>query len=89
MMSMAMDPADSSPELQGYLANATGAWLYIFDEASRTDARGGLLPEGFEYSPQTASYVIQFLWALKTAGQADPPCMVSGSVGTGLQTLLE
>lgn len=72
MISMAMDPADSSPELQGYLANATGAWLYIFDELSRTDARGGLLPEGFEYSPQTASYVIQFLWALKTAGQADP-----------------
>jgi hypothetical protein len=72
MMSMAMDPADSSPELQGYLANATGAWLYIFDEGTRTDARGGLLPEGFEYSPQTASYVIQFLWALKTAGQADP-----------------
>ncbi|MBA3532844.1 MAG: hypothetical protein H0T73_13040 [Ardenticatenales bacterium] len=72
MMSMAMDPADSSAELEGYLQNATGAWLYIFDNMSRTEAQGGLLPEGFEYSPQTASYVIQFLLALRTAGQANP-----------------
>ncbi|MCC6976659.1 MAG: hypothetical protein IT322_21825 [Anaerolineae bacterium] len=72
MMALALDPADSSEALQGYLKNATGAWLYLFDALSRTEAKGGLLPEGFEYSPQTASYVIQFLLALKTAGQADP-----------------
>jgi hypothetical protein len=71
MMALALDPADSNEKLQGYLKNATGAWLYLFDEATRTDTRGGLLPEGLEYSPQTASYVIQFLWALRTAGQAD------------------
>lgn len=71
LISMALDPADSNPKLQGYLSNATGAWLYLFDDVTRKDARGGLLPEGFEYSPQTASYAIQFLWALKTAGQAD------------------
>jgi hypothetical protein len=71
LLSMALDTADSNPTLQGYLTNATGSWLYLFDEVLRTDARGGLLPEGFEYSPQTASYAIQFLWALRTAGQAD------------------
>ena len=72
MMSLAMDPADASPALQGYLANATGAWLYLLDDATRTDVRGGLLPEGFEYSPQTASYAIQFLLALRTAGRDNP-----------------
>jgi hypothetical protein len=72
MMSLALDPADASPALQGYLANATGAWLYLFDAATRGDVRGGLLPEGFEYSPQTASYALQFLLALRTAGRANP-----------------
>ena len=72
LMAMALDPADSNPTLQGYLNNATGAWLYLFDHLSRTDSKGGFLPEGFEYSPQTASYVIQFLLALHTAGEADP-----------------
>jgi hypothetical protein len=71
MLSMALDPTDSTPALQGYLANATGAWLFLFDHLIRTDSKGGLLPEGFEYSPQTASYAIQFLWALHTAGEAD------------------
>ncbi|HRE47705.1 MAG TPA: hypothetical protein PLD47_08270 [Aggregatilineales bacterium] len=68
LLSMALDPVDSTPELQGYLENAVGAWLYLFEANTRTEVRGGVLPEGFEYSPQTASYVIQFLWALKTAG---------------------
>ncbi|RLT45449.1 MAG: hypothetical protein DWI57_00510 [Chloroflexi bacterium] len=72
MMSLALDAADASPALQGYLANATGAWLYLLDEATRTDVRGGLLPEGFEYSPQTASYALQFLLALRTAGRDNP-----------------
>ncbi|WP_129670798.1 hypothetical protein [Candidatus Chloroploca sp. Khr17] len=71
LLAMALDPEDSSPLLQGYLDNATGAWLYLFDEATRSDARGGLLPEGFEYSPQTASYALQFLLALRTAGEDD------------------
>lgn len=72
LLAMALDPADSNPTLQGYLDNATGAWLYLFDHLTRNDSKGGLLPEGFEYSPQTASYAIQFLWALHTAGEADP-----------------
>jgi hypothetical protein len=38
----------------------------------RTDAAGGLAPEGFEYSPQQLAYVVQFLLALHTAGLDDP-----------------
>lgn len=69
MMALSLDAADDSGnQLRHYLDHATGAWLYLFDHLSRTDARGGLLPEGYEYSPQTASYAIQFLLALRTAG---------------------
>ncbi len=69
MMALAMDTSDDAgSQLRAYLANATGAWLYMFDHVTRTDSKGGLLPEGYEYSPQTASYAIQFLLALKTAG---------------------
>lgn len=73
MMAMSLDPSDDpNGELRAYLDQATGTWLYIFDQLSRTDSAGGLLPEGMEYSPQTASYAIQFLLALHTAGEADP-----------------
>lgn len=69
MMALAFDPADDSEgRLRNYLGNATGAWLVIFDHLTRHDSQGGFLPEGFEYSPQTASYAIQFLLALRTAG---------------------
>lgn len=70
MMAMALDSSDdANNQLGNYLANATGAWLYLFDHHTRTESRGGLLPEGYEYSPQTASYAIQFLLALRTAGR--------------------
>jgi hypothetical protein len=73
LMALALDPADDpGGDLRAYLANAIGAWLYIFDELTRTDSRGGMLPEGFEYSPQTSAYAIQFLLALYTAGEDDP-----------------
>jgi hypothetical protein len=69
LMALAFDaPDDANNQLRNYLGNATGAWLYLFDHLSRTDSKGGFLPEGFEYSPQTASYAIQFLLALRTAG---------------------
>jgi hypothetical protein len=69
MMALSFDAADdANDQLRNYLGNATGAWLYLFDRLSRTDSKGGLLPEGYEYSPQTASYAIQFLLSLKTAG---------------------
>ncbi len=73
LMAMALDPADDPGlSLHAYLDTATGVWLYLFDHLTRTDSAGGLLPEGFEYSPQTAAYAIQFLLALHTAGQDDP-----------------
>src|SRR5215218_750198 len=73
LMALAFDPADDADmALTNYLENATGAWLYMVDHLLRTDARGGLPPEGFEYSPQAIGYVVQFLLALHTAGQDDP-----------------
>ncbi len=73
LMSMALDPQDDAGnQLGNYLGNATGAWLYVFDYLTRNEARGGILPEGLEYSPQTAGYAIQFLLALRTAGRDDP-----------------
>ena len=72
LMDMALDEADDpGNELRDYLGNATGAWLYVEDHLLRNDARGGLAPEGFEYSPQAVGYVAQFLLALHTAGQDD------------------
>lgn len=69
MMALAFDPADDAGNtLRNYLGNATGAWLYMFDHLTRNESRGGLLPEGYEYSPQTASYAVQFLLALQSAG---------------------
>jgi hypothetical protein len=73
LMSMALDAADDPDEkLRAYLKYATGSWLYVIDDLLRTDARGGLAAEGFEYSPQSTGYVAQFLWALQSAGQDDP-----------------
>ena len=73
LMALAFDAADDPDgALRAYLSPATGAWLYVVDYAMRHDARGGFGPEGFEYSPQTVSYVLHFLLALHTAGQDDP-----------------
>lgn len=69
LMAMALDPVDDPDgRLHAYLNQATGAYLYIQNHLLVTDARGGLLPEGLEYSPQTASYITQFAWAMRTAG---------------------
>ena len=73
LMALALDPADDpAGALRAYLDNATGAYLYIFEHLSRGDSRGGLLPEGLEYSPQTLGYATQFLLALHTAGAPYP-----------------
>jgi len=73
LMAMSLDEADDpGNQLRDYLENATGAWLYVVDHLLRNDARGGLTPEGFEYSPQAIGYVAQFLLALHTAGQDNP-----------------
>lgn len=73
LMALALDPADDPDgALTGALENATGAWLYMTNYLLLGDSRGGLTPEGFEYSPQAIGYVAQFLLALHTAGRADP-----------------
>lgn len=73
LMAMALDAADDADaKLRSYLRYATGSWLYVIDYLLRTDARGGLSPEGYEYGPQSAGYIAQFLLALQSAGQDDP-----------------
>lgn len=73
LMALALDAADDpGNNLRSALGSATGAWLYMVDHHLRTDIRGGLSAEGFEYSPQAMGYVVQFLLALYTAGEADP-----------------
>jgi len=80
MMALALDAADdANNQLHRYLDTAVGAHLYIFDHLTRNDSRGGLLPEGLEYSPQTLGYATQFLLALHTAGAAYPPTMTLAS----------
>ena len=82
LMALSLDAADDSGnQLRSYLGNATGAWLYLFDHLTRTDSKGGFLPEGYEYSPQTASYAIQFLLALRSAGvnTCGRHCQVEGN----------
>lgn len=73
LMALAFDAADDRGGiLAGCLTEATGAWLYVIDHVLRTDVAGGMGAEGFEYSPQTHGYIMEFLLALYTAGQADP-----------------
>ncbi|MBA3368519.1 MAG: hypothetical protein H0T99_07610 [Geodermatophilaceae bacterium] len=73
LMALAFDAVDDPDGvLTGNLAQATGAWLYMVDALLRGDSRGGLTAEGFEYTPLALSYVVHFLLALHTAGQADP-----------------
>lgn len=73
LMAMALDPADDPDgALRGQIASVTGAWLYTFDRGLRVDAQGGLVPEGFEYGPETLGFAAQLLLALETAGVDDP-----------------
>ncbi|MEZ5670539.1 MAG: hypothetical protein R3F55_24510 [Alphaproteobacteria bacterium] len=73
LMALALDPADDpGGELGAYAGVAAGAHLYMTDRLLRTDAAGGMAPEGFEYSPQALAYVAQFHLALRTAGVEDP-----------------
>lgn len=70
LMALSFDAADDPDgRLTGYLASATGAWLYVWDRALRTHARGGFSPEGFEYGPDSLGFGMHFLYALHTAGE--------------------
>ncbi len=80
MMALALDAADdANNQLRDYLEIAVGAHLYIFDHLTRTDSRGGMLPEGLEYSPQTLGYATQFLLSLHTASATYPITTSLGS----------
>lgn len=82
LMAMALDPADDpGGELSSYLRDAVGLWLYQQDDALRTEAAGGLSPEGMEYAQSSIAYMTQVRLALHTAGLDDP-------ARTGPQTVL-
>lgn len=73
LLAMALDPQDDPDgALAAYLDVAVNAWLPPLATALRTDAAGGLSPEGTNYGPLGLSYTLEFLYALHTAGQADP-----------------
>ncbi len=73
LMALALDAADDADgALRGYVKNATGAWLYVFDYATRYEIRGGLPAQGLDYGTEQLGAVAQFLLALKTAGQDHP-----------------
>jgi hypothetical protein len=72
LMALAIDPADDpGGQLRRHLGNVTGQWLYLFDRVMRTDAAGGLSPEGFEYGPEAMGRLAQLLYAMRTSGAAD------------------
>lgn len=70
LMALSFDSADDpGGELARYLNNAIGARLYMADYVMRNDAAGGMPAEGFEYGGAQLGYILQFLYALHTAGQ--------------------
>jgi hypothetical protein len=72
LMALSLDSADDpGGELARYLNNAIGARLYMADYVMRNDAAGGMPAEGFEYGGAQLGYILQFLYALHTAGQDD------------------
>ena len=73
LMSMALDAADDPGDsVRGYLANTTGAWLYLHDKELTKWCKGGLAPEGFLYGPSNAGRVAMLMLALRTSGNDDP-----------------
>jgi hypothetical protein len=73
MMALSFDAADDpSNTLRNYLRDSIQSWLYMVDAGLRTEATGGLSPEGFEYGPESFGRIMEFMWALHTAGQDDP-----------------
>jgi hypothetical protein len=58
--------------LRDYLKAATGAYLYMIDYGEQNDARGGLSPEGMQYTVAGLGPTAQLHLALKTSGWDDP-----------------
>src|SRR5205085_872242 len=62
LMALALDPRDDpGGTLRRYLRSVTGQWLFVIDHALRTDAAGGLSPEGFEYGPEAIGRIAELL----------------------------
>ena len=79
LMAMSLDAADDpgnpnvvGDQVQDYLADATGAWLYMHRQLTLSQAGGGISPEGAAYGPTGLGRAAELMLALYTAGQADP-----------------
>jgi hypothetical protein len=70
LMALALDARDDpGNRLRRYVKDVVGQWLFVIDHALRTDARGGLSPEGFQYGPDAVGRIAQLIHALHTAGR--------------------
>jgi len=58
--------------LHDYLKNATGAWLYMVDEALTRYSAGGVPAEGFEYNGASTARMAETYLALYSSGNDDP-----------------
>ncbi len=74
LMSMAFDPADDpNGTMRKNIPTLSGQWLFTLDRMLRTDAAGGLSPEGFEYGSDAVGRTAQLMYAMQTAGEANAP----------------
>lgn len=70
LMALALDPRDDpGGALRRHVRALEGQWLPVIDHALRTEARGGLSPEGFEYGPDAIGRLAQLVTAMRTAGR--------------------
>lgn len=80
LMSMALDAGDDpGGALRAGTQRVTGTFLYVIDSALRTQAPGGLLPEGFEYGPDSLGRLAQLMVAMRTAGASPPGAGIAGN----------
>ncbi|MCX7098069.1 MAG: cadherin-like beta sandwich domain-containing protein [Methylococcales bacterium] len=67
----ANNPLPQYQRLRDYVDNASGAWLYMVDEALKKHAAGGVNQEGFEYNGASTARMMEVWLALHTSGYAD------------------
>ena len=58
--------------LHDYIKNATGAWLYMVDEALTRYSAGGVPAEGFEYNGASTARMAETYLALRSSGYDAP-----------------
>ncbi len=70
LMALALDARDDpGNRLRRHVSDVVDQWLFVIDHALRTEARGGLSPEGFQYGPAALGRIAQLIHALDTAGR--------------------